>query len=113
MVVGSLFNLLCYYQLKPTLSWSIGHNATNDDKVCDTQLLIFNKENQIIKDIQIVYDACEQPGYWTIKVLYIQRVVFFILLLNTIRLIFGRREYLDFLTKRKHSNRNRNHANRF
>ena len=91
MVVSSMFNLLCYYQLTPTLSWTISHNASDTDKICDTELLIFNKQNSISKDIQIVYDASEQPNYWTVKVLYIQRVLLILILLNTIRLLIGRR----------------------
>ena len=113
MVVGSMFNLLCYYQLTPTLSWTISHNASDTDKICDTELLIFNKQNSISKAIQIVYDASEQPNYWTVKVLYIQRMLLILILLNTIRLLIGRREYLSTMLKRKNSNRKRNHANRF
>ena len=43
MIVGSLFNLLCYYQLEPVLSWTISHETSQHSHDCTAELMIFNK----------------------------------------------------------------------
>jgi hypothetical protein len=112
MVVGSLFNMLCYYQLSPTLSWRLSHNHSQQDASCPALLTIFNKHNAVTKTLRVDYDAFPKPSYWSIKILYLQRVLVFLLLLNTLRLLVGRRSYLDRLTRRKKT-MSKNDNNRF
>lgn len=57
LVVGSLFNLLCYYELTPTLSWVIKHEHSEVDQSCVTNLTIFNRQFTLDQPLTIYYDG--------------------------------------------------------
>jgi hypothetical protein len=56
LVVGSLFNLLCYYAITPTLSWTLSRNNSRPptkDQTCDATLTLYNKHNSFNKTVSI------------------------------------------------------------
>lgn len=101
MIVGSFFNLLCYYRLENTLSWTISHEDSDEDHKCTARLTMFNKHVSKTKEINIVYDSFYEGHYWEVGFLYPQRIILLLILLNTARLLWGRRNYLEVVRRRQ------------